>query len=89
MSNKSSSLRLEQKMRENWADIAEDGHPVIDWEMAVDNAMAFDGGARDYDASLGKLIIAVQRMAFERGFDAGMNAKHPQERLLSMTMGNA
>lgn len=76
-------------MRESWADISEDGHPMINWEEAIDNAMAFDSGARDYDSSLGKLIVSVQRMAFERGFEAGINAKTPEERLLSLTMGNA
>lgn len=76
-------------MQEKWADISEDGHPMIDWEEAVSNAMAFDNGSRDYDSSLGKLVVAIQRMAFERGFEAGMDAKNPIDRLLARTMGNA
>jgi hypothetical protein len=77
------------KMRDSWADIAEDGHPMIDWEQAVEYAIAFDSGSRGYDEALGKLITTVQRIAFERGFEAGMRAKHPEELLLTMTMGNA
>lgn len=76
-------------MTESWIDVSEDGRPIIDWEQAIENAMAFDAGARDQDASLGKLITAVQRMAFERGFEAGINTKSPQEHLLLLTLGNA
>lgn len=76
-------------MQELWADVTEDGELVIDWERAIENAMAFDQGERDYEAALGKLLIAVQRMSFERGYDAGCCSNDPRSRLLSLTMGNA
>lgn len=76
-------------MSVRWIDVSEDGRPLIDWEQAIDNAMAFDAGDRGQDASLGKLITMVQRMAFERGFEAGINTKSSQEHLLLLTMGNA
>lgn len=63
-----------EKMRDNWLDVTEDGHPSIEWERAADNAIAFDGGARDYDACLGKLITAVQREAFDAGYRKGLEA---------------
>ena len=39
-------------MLESWIDVSEDGFPMIDWDEAVEYAMAFDGGARDYHSSL-------------------------------------
>lgn len=30
--------------KSEWLDITEDGEPVIDWEQAVQNSFAFDGG---------------------------------------------
>lgn len=80
---------MAKKNQGNWINVLDDGQPQIDWEQAVRNAMAFDQGERDINASMGKIITSVQRMAFEQGFEAGVNSKHPQGYLLSTTMGNA
>jgi hypothetical protein len=51
--------------------------------------MNYDAGDKCFDARLAKLITMVQRYSFERGFEAGCNAKHSQERLLAYTGGQA
>ena len=61
-------------MLESWIDISDDGFPVIDWYEAVEHAMAFDGGARDYDSALGKLVTAIQQEAFDAGYRKGLEA---------------
>jgi|DEB3_MinimDraft_2_1074329.scaffolds.fasta_scaffold02318_6 hypothetical protein len=71
-----------------WAYMTEDSIE-IDWSQVFDNAMNYDAGDKCFDARLAKLITMVQRYSFERGFEAGCNAKHPQERLLAYTGGQA
>lgn len=72
-----------------WADIDENGDLIIDWNEVFDNSNEFDCGDRTFDSCLGKLISAIQKDAFERGFAAGVDAKHPQAKLLAYTGGNA
>ena len=62
---------------------------MIDWDAALLLSMDFDAGDRDEDAAWGKILTSVQRMAFERGYAAGCESKHPSAKLLSLTMGNA
>lgn len=76
-------------MEENFASVASNGDVEIDWELAVLLSMDFDEGDRDDDAMWGKILTAVQRMAFERGYAAGCESTHPRESLLALTMGNA
>jgi len=76
-------------MTPKWADFSKDGDILIDWEQAIENAIAFDAGSRDKDASLGKMLVSIQRMAFECGYEAGINNKHPDGRMLIFTGGNA
>lgn len=76
-------------MNPKWANFSADGNMFIDWEQAIENAMAFDGGARDREASLGKMLVSIQRMAFECGYEAGINNKHPDARMFIFTGGNA
>lgn len=61
-------------MLESWIDASEDGFSMIDWDEAVEYGMAFDGGARDYHSSLGKLVTPIQREAFEAGYRKGLEA---------------
>jgi hypothetical protein len=72
-----------------WADVDEDGKLLIDWEEVIENARAFDHGDRDYEAALAKMIIQIQRMAFEKGFELGVNAKPETARLMIFPAGNA
>ena len=76
-------------MEKTWADVDDDGQLIIDWEEAIENARNFDRGERGYEAALGKLIVQVQRMAFERGFELGVNAKPETAKLLIFPAGNA
>lgn len=72
-----------------WADIDEDGELIIDWNEVFQNSLEFDSGDRTFDSCLGKLISSIQRESFERGFAAGVEAKHPQAKILAYTGGNA
>ena len=72
-----------------WANINDDGELYIDWDMIFELSQEFDMGIKDYDASLAKLITLIQRLSFERGYEAGIRANKPIEALLTMTMGNA
>jgi hypothetical protein len=78
-------------MNEVWADITEDGELVIDWEEVSKMASLFDSGDRDYDTALGKILLQVQREAFEMGFREGVQSKGPlmQMTALTFTGGNA
>jgi hypothetical protein len=76
-------------MDKTWADVDDNGQLIIDWEEAIENARNFDRGDRDYEAALGKLIVQVQRMAFERGFELGVNAKPETAKLMIFPAGNA
>lgn len=72
-----------------WADVDEDGKLLIDWEEVLENARAFDKGDRDYDAALAKMIIQIQRMSFEKGYELGINAKPETAQLIIFPAGNA
>jgi hypothetical protein len=72
-----------------WADVDEDGELIIDWNEVFFNSNEYDIGDRSYDSCMGKLISSIQRDAFERGFAAGVEAKHPQAKILAYTGGNA
>ncbi len=72
-------------MQEMWADITEDGEPLIDWDEAVQKAQLFDGGDREYDAALGKILVQVQREAYERGFRDGLASKGASEQMNALT----
>ena len=76
-------------MEEPFADVSDDGELIIDWDTAILLSMDFDAGYRDDETAWGKILISVQRMAFERGYAAGCESKHPREALLALTMGNA
>ena len=76
-------------MEEPFADVSEDGELLIDWDAVILLSMDFDAGHRDNETSWGKILISVQRMAFERGYAAGCLSKHPRDGLLAFTMGNA
>ena len=71
-----------------WAEV-KDGNLVIDWNEVFDKSQDYDHGERSFDSALGKLIALVQKNAFERGFIAGIDARHPEQRLLGYTGGNA
>lgn len=73
----------------DWAHLSGDGKLTIDWEEANQHALAFDRGARGTNASLGKMLVALQRMSYEQGYTAGVNNKHPDAKMLTMTGGNA
>lgn len=72
-----------------WAHVDDDGKLCIDWETIFEQSIDYDAGANDYDAQLAKLITLIQKFSFERGYEAGIRAKHPVENLLCLTMGNA
>lgn len=72
-------------MNEMWADITDDGEPMIDWDEAVQKALLFDGGDREYDAALGKILVQVQREAFEMGFRQGVESKGPIMQMTALT----
>jgi hypothetical protein len=72
-------------MNEMWADITDDGEPMIDWDEAVQKALLFDGGDREYDAALGKILVQVQREAFEIGFREGVASKGPIMQMTALT----
>jgi hypothetical protein len=67
----------------------QDGKLLNDWEEVIENARAFDHGDRDYEAALAKMIVQIQRMAFEKGFELGVNAKPETAKLLIFPAGNA
>ena len=72
-----------------WAEVNKDGNLVIDWNEVFDKSQDYDHGERTFDSALGKLIALVQKNAFERGFIAGIDARHPEQRLLGYTGGNS
>jgi hypothetical protein len=72
-------------MEELWADITEDGELMIDWDEAIEKALLFDGGDREYDAALGKILVQVQREAFEQGFRQGLESKGPLMQMTALT----
>jgi hypothetical protein len=77
------------KMMVEWAEVNKDGNLVIDWNEVFENSQEYDLGRRTFDSALGKLIAMVQKTSFEKGFLAGIDAKHPEQRLLGYTGGNA
>ena len=75
---------------EPWADVNKDSELILDWEECVAQANQFDAGKRTYDTSVGKLICMVQRLAFECGYEVGLETKDtPYAHLLAQTQGNA
>lgn len=72
-----------------WAEINEKGDLVIDWNEVFDNSQDYDQGLKTYGTSLAKIIALVQKDAFEKGYLAGMDAKHPEQRLLAYTGGHS
>lgn len=72
-----------------WIDLDDNGELIIDWEETLTQAQRYDSGDRKYDACLGKIISQIQRAAFMRGFEQGMNQSDETSRLLLMTGGNA
>ena len=62
-------------MRDKWVDISEDGEPVIDWDQALNLSLAFDGGGRDANACMAKVLLEVQRTAFDEGFRKGLDTE--------------
>lgn len=73
----------------DWAEVNEKGDLVIDWNEVFDNSQDYDHGLKTYGTSLAKIIALVQKDAFEKGYLAGMDAKHPEQRLLAYTGGHA
>lgn len=73
----------------DWAEVNEKGDLVIDWNEVFDNSQDYDHGLKTYGTSLAKIIALVQKDAFEKGFLAGMDAKHPEQRLLAYTGGHS
>ena len=61
----------------------------IDWSQVFDNAMNYDAGGKCFDARLAKLITLVQRYAYEKGFEEGLNHDATTAKLLAKTGGNA
>ena len=80
---------MAKKSSRKWLDFEPDGTLMIDWDEAVRKAIHFDQGQRNCDVCTAKALVHVQRMSFERGYEAGFNSKTEQEYLLSTTMGNA
>lgn len=72
-----------------WAEVNDNGDLVIDWQQVFDNSQDYDHGLKTYGTSLAKIIALVQKDSFEKGFLAGMDAKHPEQRLLAYTGGHA
>jgi len=71
-----------------WASMEGDSI-VIDWSQVFDNAMNYDAGDKCFDARLAKLITLVQRYAYEKGFEEGLNHDVATSKLLAKTGGNA
>lgn len=72
-----------------WAEVNDNGDLVIDWQQVFDNSQDYDHGLKTYGTSLAKIIALVQKDSFEKGFLAGIDAKHPEQRLLAYTGGHA
>lgn len=60
-------------MNDRWVNISEVGEPIIDWDRALNLSLAFDGGGRDANACLAKMLLVVQRSAFDEGFRKGLD----------------
>ena len=74
-----------------WFNISEDSELLIDWERALEEAESFDAGAVDVDAAVGKILILVQREAFESGYRKAIEEtgrKRPDP-LITFTAGHA
>jgi hypothetical protein len=73
----------------HWANIDKYGSLEIDWEEVFEKSQDYDHGERTYEAALGKLVALVQKEAFEKGLEAGLDQDSAISKLLAQTGGNA
>jgi hypothetical protein len=78
-------------MIEEWANISDDGELLVDWETVNEEALAFDAGYRNPEAAIGKIMVLIQREAFEQGYRRAVEDKVSSMRdsLITLTVGNA
>ena len=54
-----------------WAHMNDDDL-IIDWEEVRMNSNMYDRGHRNMDAEMGKMLAAIQRECYEKGFKDGL-----------------
>jgi hypothetical protein len=84
-----SHLNSEGKKLIEWASIDKYGSLEIDWKEVFEKSQDYDHGERTFDSVLGKLIALIQKEAFEKGLEAGLNQDTSISKLLVQTGGNA